>query len=264
MFKTLFLSAVFTTLTLPLLLTSTAVAASSDAPSTIAKPQGSSDKLNVDLLKQKFSTSLGMTVIEVIKTPMPGIASVLTEQGLFYVTFDGNFLIHGKVYGLENGVVDLTESTLAEIRLNGLKAFKDDMIVYKAENEKYVITVFTDITCGYCRKMHGEMKGYNDRGITVQYLAFPRGGLIDKAGNASQGFKDLRSVWCSDDAPKALTDAKLGKGVAYRICESNVEAEYEFGRQIGVTGTPAIILSDGTMVPGYQPPAQLEQMLKTI
>ncbi|TYK65051.1 bifunctional protein-disulfide isomerase/oxidoreductase DsbC [Colwellia echini] len=263
MYKNLLLTAIFATLTLPLLLTKAIAAPSSGAPATIAKST-SATVLDVDLLKEKFAQSLGMSVIEVAKTPMPGIASVLTEQGLFYATFDGDFLIHGKVYGLANGVVDLTESRLAEIRLNGLNAFKDDMIVYKAKDEKYVVTVFTDITCGYCRKMHGEIDGYNERGITVRYLAFPRGGITDKSGNLSQGYKDLRSVWCSDDAPKALTDAKLGKGVTYKVCETAVEAEYEFGRQIGVSGTPAIILSDGTMIPGYQPPAQLEQALKTI
>jgi len=264
MYKTLFFSAVFTAFTLPLLISNANAQAPVDVPASLAKPANDSSVLDVDFLKAKISRSLGLTVTKVEKSPMPDIALVITDQGLFYASYNGDFLIHGKVYSLGDEVTDISEASLAKVRLEGLKTFKDDTITYKAKDEKYVVTVFTDITCGYCRKMHGEMADYNDLGITVKYLAYPRAGIKDRTGNLSQGFKDLRSVWCSDDSAAALTLAKSGSSIANRICETPIEAQYDFGRQIGVNGTPAIILSNGTMIPGYQPAAQLEKLLKTI
>jgi thiol:disulfide interchange protein DsbC len=264
MYKTLFFSAVFATLTLPLFLQSAKAAAPVNVPATLAKTASDPSVLDADFLKTKINSSLGLTVVKVEKTAVPGIALLVTNQGLFYASYNGDFFIQGKVYSLGDTVTDIGEESLAKLRLSGLKNFEDDMIVYKAENEKYVVSVFTDITCGYCRKMHKEMADYNARGITFRYLAYPRSGVNDQKGNLSQGFKDLRSVWCSDDTANALTKAKSGSGIAYRICEAPIEAQFNFGRQIGVTGTPAIVLSNGMMIPGYQPPEKLEEILKNI
>jgi thiol:disulfide interchange protein DsbC len=264
MYKTLFFSAVLTTLTLPLFLQSANAATSVNVPAALGKPSSNDTVLNVELLKEKFSKNLGMKVDKIEATPIPGIALVVTEQGIFYASYNGDFLIHGKVYSLGDTVINLTENSLAEVRLKGIETFKDDTIVYKAKNEKYVVNVFTDITCGYCRKMHEQMDDYNARGITFRYLAYPRSGIKDQIGNYSKGFKDLRSVWCNEDSALALTKAKSGSGIANRVCESPIEAQFNFGRKVGVSGTPAIILSNGTMIPGYQPPEQLEALLKTI
>lgn len=233
-------------------------------PSALAKPVTDNTELNVELLKEKINRSLGLTVIKVEKTPVPDIALLVTNQGMFYASYNGEFFIQGKVYSLGNTVTDLAEKSLANMRLEGVANFEDDMIVYPAKNEKYVVSVFTDITCGYCRKMHAQMDEYNARGITFRYLAYPRSGIKDRLGNFSDGFKDLRSVWCSEDPAQALTKAKSGSSVAYRICDKPIEEQFDFGRQIGVTGTPAIILSNGDMIPGYQPPEQLENLLKTL
>lgn len=242
-----------------------AVADNSPVPDGIAKPAPiDPTQLNVDFLKAKIKAKLGLVVEKVEKTPVPGIALLITDQGLFYASYNGDFFIQGKVYSLVTEVTDLAEQSLANIRLEGMEKFKDDMIIYKAKDEKYVVTVFTDITCGYCRKMHKQMDDYNARGITFRYLAYPRSGIKDRLGNYTQGFKDLRSVWCSEDPNAAMTNAKNSKGIGYRVCDKPIEGEFDFGRQVGVNGTPAIILSNGMMVPGYQPPAQLEQLLKSL
>lgn len=262
MFKTFIISAVFATLTLPLLLQSAIAARETSASPTLAKSVSNKTVLDADFLKEKINSSIGLTVVKVEETALPGIALLVTNQGLFYASYDGEFFIQGKVYNLGATVTDIGEKSLAKVRLDGLKNFEDNMIVYKAENEKYVVSVFTDITCGYCRKMHEQMAEYNARGITFRYLAYPRAGIKDQSGNLTQGFKDLRSVWCNEDNATALTKAKSGTGIAYRICEAPIEAQFKFGRQIGVSGTPAIIFSNGMMVPGYQPPVQLEELLK--
>ena len=262
MYKTFIISAVVATLTLPLLWQGVNAAEKTNVPTTLAKPVSDKAVLDADFLKEKINSSIGLTVVKVEETALPGIALLVTNQGLFYASYDGEFFIQGKVYNLGSTVTDIGEESLAKVRLEGVKNFEDNMIVYKAENEKYVVSVFTDITCGYCRKMHEQMADYNARGITFRYLAYPRAGIKDQSGNLTQGFKDLRSVWCSEDNATALTKAKSGTGIAYRICEAPIEAQFNFGRQIGVSGTPAIILSNGMMVPGYQPPAQLEELLK--
>ena len=242
-----------------------AVANNSSVPASIAKPASlDPTQLNADLLKRKIKAKLGLTVEKVETTPVPGIALLITNQGLFYSSYNGDYFIQGKVYSLISDVTDLAEESLSKMRVSGLKEFKDDMIVFKAKDEKYVVTAFTDITCGYCRKMHKQMAEYNDRGITFRYLAYPRSGIKDRTGNYSQGYKDLRSVWCSDDPKAAMTSAKNSRTVAYRVCDKPIEGQFNFGRQVGVNGTPAIVLSNGMMVPGYQPPEQLEQLLKTL
>ena len=214
-------------------------------------------------VKAKLTQSLGFNVASIKPSKMAGMVEVLTDQGLFYASADGNFLLHGKMYGLGDTVSNLTEESLAQVRVDGMVKFTDSMIVYPAKNEKHVVTVFTDITCGYCRKMHEQMDAYNDKGITVRYLAYPRAGVKDRNGGYSQGFKDLRSIWCHEDAQSALTKAKSGSTVAARICEMPIEEEFNFGRQVGVTGTPAIILENGMMVPGYQDPDKLFTLLET-
>lgn len=222
-------------------------------------------ELNHEFLKKKIQDSLGLEVQKVQKTPVPGIALLMTSQGIFYASYNGDYFIQGKVYSVgADSVTDIGEESLAAMRLEGVEKFANDMITYPAKNEKYVVTAFTDITCGYCRKMHKQMADYNARGITFRYLAYPRSGVKDRSGNLTKGFKDLRSVWCSEDPAKAMTAAKNERGIPYRVCDKPIEAQLNFGRQVGVNGTPALVLSNGMMVPGYQPPAQLEKMLKNM
>ncbi len=215
-------------------------------------------------VKAKLTQTLGFDVASIKLSPMAGVVEVITDQGLFYASADGNFLLHGKMYGISESVSNLTEESLAQVRVDGMVKFTDAMIVYPAKNEKHVVTVFTDITCSYCRKMHEQMADYNDKGITIRYLAYPRAGVKDRAGRYSQAFKDLRSIWCHEDPQQALTKAKSGANVAARICDMPIEDEFNFGRQVGVTGTPAIMLADGMMIPGYQDPNKLLMLLETV
>ena len=197
--------------------------------------------------------NLGLEASKIIDSPMPGLKEVTTNRGIFYT--DGQFFIAGRLFDINNGMKNLTENAMNELRINGVESFKDSMIVYPAKNEKYKITVFTDTTCGYCRKLHGQMSEYNDLGITVQYLAFPRG------GSNSRSFYDIQSVWCADDQQKAMTASKNGESVKPANCSAPISAHYELGQAAGVNGTPAIVLDDGTMIPGYKPPSDLIQLL---
>jgi thiol:disulfide interchange protein DsbC len=200
-------------------------------------------------VNQAFS-EIGLNVKTVADSTVPGMLQVQTDKGLFFISENKQYLFEGNIYDLKNKKL-VNEDILKGIRKAGLKDFNDSVIEFKATNEKYVIHVFTDTSCGYCRKLHNEMADLNKAGITVRYLAFPRGGI------QSATYDELQSIWCSKDAKQALTDAKGGKAVKQASCQNNVAQQYELGQSFGISGTPALILPDGSLIPGYQPAAAL-------
>jgi thiol:disulfide interchange protein DsbC len=132
---------------------------------------------------------------------------------------------------------------------------EQESIAFGAEKPRHTITVFTDIDCGYCRKLHSEMDQYASYGIKVNYLLFPRNGIT------SPGYSKAVSVWCSKDRAEALTKAKNGEELQAENCDNPVAGHFELGQKIGVTGTPAILTADGVLMPGYLPAKQLAQRL---
>ncbi|MCW8996550.1 MAG: bifunctional protein-disulfide isomerase/oxidoreductase DsbC [Psychromonas sp.] len=199
--------------------------------------------------------ALKIQVLSVTPFAVDGLYELVTDKGIFYISKNTQFLIDGNVYDLDNKMTNLSEQSLAALRKNKLKAFAKDMIVYKAAQEKHVITVFTDTTCGYCRKLHSQMADYNKLGITVRYLAFPRSGLN------SSTYHSMASIWCADDPKLAMDDAQKGREIAFKTCKNTVKEQYELGLSFGVNGTPAIVLEDGSLKPGYVPAERLIKML---
>ncbi|WP_076540843.1 bifunctional protein-disulfide isomerase/oxidoreductase DsbC [Shewanella sp. UCD-KL21] len=216
-----------------------------------------SDIPNEAELKKQVSDTLGVNVLSIEASPIDGLYQALTDRGLLYVSPDGSKLLHGNMYDLQKGMKNLTEAALAGPRIAMLKPFEKDMLVYKAKNEKHVVTIFTDVDCGYCRKLHQQMDGYNDLGITVRYLAYPR------AGVPSPNADEMEAVWCAKDPLQAMTDAKTGRNVKAAKCDANIEGQYRLGGSFGINGTPAIVLENGVLVPGYQPPEALLNTIKT-
>ena len=198
----------------------------------------------------------GVTPDKIAPSPMEGVSEVLIGPRLMYVSNDGKYLLQGSLIDLKTRT-DIGEERRNGIRLDALNDLGEEkMIVFPAKEQKHVITVFTDIDCGYCRKLHGEMDKYNEKGITVRYLMFPRAGI----GSAS--YKKAVSVWCSKDQQDAMTRSKSGENVPNVTCDNPVKEEYELGQLIGVRGTPAIVMEDGAMLPGYVPAARLVKALE--
>lgn len=204
-------------------------------------------------VNQAFS-EIGLNVKSVADSTVPGMLQVQTDKGLFFISDNKQYLFEGNIYDLKNKKL-VNEDILKTIRKAGVKEFDDSVIEFKAPQEKYVLHVFTDTSCGYCRKLHSEMADLNKAGITIRYLAFPRGGI------QSATYDELQSIWCSKDAKQALTDAKGGKAVKQTSCQNNVAKQYELGQSFGINGTPAIVLPDGSLIPGYQPAAALVEAL---
>ena len=202
-------------------------------------------------IKQTLA-KLGVQSTEIQPSPISGMKTVLTNSGVLYVTEDGKHMIQGPLYDVSGAQPINTTNSMLMTHLNALEK---EMIVYKAANEKHVITVFTDITCGYCHKLHEQMADYNALGITVRYLAFPRQGMQSEAAD------NMKAIWCAKDRNKAFDDAMAGKGVKAASCDIDTADQYALGVQFGVSGTPAIVLSNGYVVPGYQGPQEMKAFL---
>lgn len=209
-----------------------------------------------DKVRAAIQTLVPQAKIDSIaESVLPGIYEVVLEGQIVYVSADGRYLVQGSVFDI-NTRTDVTETTRAGIRVKALKALDPaKRITYAPANPKHTVTVFTDIDCGYCRRLHNQMAEYNKLGIAVQYLFFPR------SGPGTESFTKAVSVWCADDQRKAMDNAKAGSAIEPRTCDSPVDEEYRLGQQIGVNGTPAIITADGTQVGGYVPPDQLLKRL---
>lgn len=190
-------------------------------------------------------------------SPAPGIVEVQVINGpLLYATEDGGyFFLNGDLHQVSvSGAVNLTEERRSLARKEQLAAVSlEDMVVFspKGETRDY-LSVFTDVTCFYCQKLHREVDQLNAKGVEVRYLAFPRGGIN------SDGAKKLATAWCADDQQTTLTELKAGMDLPVNDCaDSPIAAQYQLGQEMGVSGTPAIITSSGMMIPGYRPAADL-------
>lgn len=188
-------------------------------------------------------------------SPIPGISEVQVGPRLFYVTNDGRYLLQGSLIDLQTRK-DISEERRKAFRLEAVNDLgEQNMIIFPAKNPRHTITVFTDVDCTYCRKLHKEINRYNDLGITVRYLLYPR------SGADTPSYYKAVTVWCNENRQDALTRAKAGEKLKRVDCPNPVLSTIELGEEFGLQGTPAIILDDGEMVPGYVPPERLAQAL---
>lgn len=191
-------------------------------------------------------------------SPIPGVYELTRGADIAYVSADGKYAIAGDLYDIHSND-NLTESKRRNARLKLLSAVPDsDTLVFSPPSPKYTVTVFTDVDCGYCRKLHSQMSEYNRLGIRVRYLFYPR------SGPDTESWYKAEEVWCSKDRNDALTRAKRGEEIpGPKQCRgSPVARDYALGQKLNIGGTPAIVLADGELLGGYLPPAMLAQRLR--
>ena len=193
------------------------------------------------------------------ESPIAGLYQVEINNGeILYTSPSGDNFILGAMYQVEGDrFVNLSEQRKNTQRAETLKGLStNDMVVFSPKGEvKATVYAFTDIDCGYCQKLHAEMEDYNELGIEIRYLAFPR------AGVGSPTYNQMVSVWCADDRQQAMTKAKNGRTVAAKNCNNPVADHYSMGQDFGVNGTPALVLEDGTLMPGYLPAKELAKRM---
>ena len=197
----------------------------------------------------------GLKIDTIEPAPIAGFYEVVVGSHVIYVRADGRYMLQGDLIDL-NTRLSLTEPRRRAAQRAMIDSVGEDkMIVFKPEKVKHKVTVFTDIECGYCRKLHGEIEQYLDAGIEVRYLMFPR------AGVGSSAYKKAVAVWCAEDRNSALTDAKAGKSIEMKTCDNPVDQHMELAQALGLRGTPFIVLENGQVQPGYVPAKQLARLL---
>ena len=200
----------------------------------------------------------GAQVESIDTSPLPGMYTVVASGQVVYVSGDGKYLMQGSLYDLADRR-DLTSARMDDVRKTALaKMSPAKHIEFAPKDPKYHVTVFTDIDCGYCRKLHSHIAEYNKDGIAVDYLFFPRTGI------GSPSYDKAVSVWCAKDQKTALTEAKDGQDPKPAKCDNPVATEFSLGQQLGVTGTPTIIAKDGSVIGGYLTPQQMLQQLQAV
>jgi len=216
----------------------------------------SDDNAAAEKIRASLSVLLPRMVPDSIRPAgFAGLYEVTFGTRIVYITEDGRFLVQGKAIDLETRT-PVTELRQQELKQSALDSMEEqDMIIYGDDKARHTVTVFTDIDCGYCRKLHSEMEQYNKHGIRIRYLAYPRAGLQSKYA------RDTVSVWCAEDRQAAMDAAKRGEQVKAADCENPVADHYRLGQEFGISGTPALVLADGEVVPGYVPAARLAEAL---
>ena len=213
-----------------------------------------------DALKKEFQKSLSrlssdFEITDVKETPIKGIYQVTIGPDVIYMSRDGNYVLKGEILDIGNRR-NLTEDFHAQKRINLLNTIADsEYIEFSSTKTKNHIYVFTDVDCGYCRKLHRDVPELNSMGIAVRYLAYPRAGVDSIIG------EEMRNVWCAENRQKALTTSKNRQPIEVKICDAPIARHHALGRELGVTGTPAIFLENGRKLPGYIPPDELYEQI---
>ena len=213
-----------------------------------------------DALKKEFQKSLSrlssdFEISDVKETPIKGIYQVTIGPDVIYMSRDGNYVLKGEILDIGNRR-NLTEDFHAQKRINLLNTIADsEYIEFSSTKTKNHIYVFTDVDCCYCRKLHRDVPELNSMGIAVRYLAYPRAGVDSIIG------EEMRNVWCAENRQKALTTSKNRQPIEVKICDAPIARHHALGRELGVTGTPAIFLENGRKLPGYIPPDELYEQI---
>ncbi len=209
-----------------------------------------------DAIRQALAKSMPSVKVESVKpSEISGLYEVTVGGNIIYVSGDGKYLLQGHLVDVA-ARTDLTEEKLSGARKQALeKLGVDKMMVFKPKTSKYTVSIFTDIDCGYCRKLHSEIDQYMAEGITIQYLFFPR------AGKGSDSYNKAVSVWCADDRKAALTAAKKGATPPAKTCANPVDEHMQLAEAFEVKGTPMMVTEKGNIFPGYLPAKQLAEAL---
>jgi thiol:disulfide interchange protein DsbC len=194
---------------------------------------------------------------DIKRSPIDGWYMIQKGSVLAYISQDGRYLLQGDLIDLESQV-NLSEEARTDARRDLMAQIGDDeVILFKPDDVKYKVSVFTDVDCTYCRRLHSQIEQYMANGIEVRYLLYPRGGPASAAWNTSE------AVWCAKDRGEALTLAKLDREFDSAKCDASmVQQHYILGQEVGLSGTPAIVLEDGELIAGYLPPDALKMRLE--
>lgn len=198
----------------------------------------------------------GIEADDVFASEIDGWYTIRKGAIIAYISSDGRYLLQGDLIDLQESK-NLTERNRNDARVKMMSSVsQDELIVYTPETVRHSVSVFTDIDCTFCRRLHSQLDEYMDEGIEIRYFLYPRN------GPTSESWVKAQNVWCADNRNEALTLAKLDKSFPMHECDSSmIGSHYAIGQDVGLRGTPAIVLEDGTLFSGYLPPKQLSEAI---
>ena len=212
-----------------------------------------------DTLLAKLQSAVPqLPIAEIAPSKMTGLYRVKLVNGeLLFINATGDLFIAGDLYQINGSeLANLSEQSRESERAARVgRVTEREAIVFTPENKKASVTIFTDIDCGYCRKLHSEIDSYLAKGIEIRYLAYPRAGI------GSPSYQKIVTAWCAKDKQQAMTELKAGKSLETASCDNPVAGHFRLGGEIGITGTPALLLESGRLMPGYIPAERLAALL---
>ena len=208
-------------------------------------------------VRAEIARRLEVKVEDVKPSPIAGLYEIRSGAEVGYVSVDGRFYVDGDVFDMTSKA-NLTEQRRQVGRLDLMAKVSDsDAIIFSPTGTvRHTLTVFTDIDCAYCRRLHQEIGELNRLGIRVRYLMYPRN------GPDTESWRKAEAVWCSADRRDALTRAKRGETIKSGSCKTPITAHYALGQQLGIQGTPGIITDRGEYLAGYLPAASMAEYLE--
>lgn len=187
----------------------------------------------------------------IVKTPYAGLYEIVVDDKILYADESGQYLFDGSIIDVKSRT-DLTEQRRQTLFAIDFDKLPLELAVKKVKgNGHRKLAYFTDPNCGFCKRLEKELNKLND--VTLYLFMFP----------IFQGSDEIvRNVRCSKDPVKTWDDLML-KGIAPASanCKTPTDKILALGRKLKVNGTPNLIFSDGTQVPGYLSAEDLEKHL---
>lgn len=225
----------------------------------VSMPIQADDEVSAELQKVRDTVSEKFAQInpdDVFESPIDGWFTVRKGAIIAYISADSRYLLQGDLIDLETNA-NLSEKARNDARAIMMSAVSDEeVIIFTPDEVEHTVSVFTDIDCTFCRRLHAQIDQYMEQGIKIRYFLYPRN------GPTSASWAKAENVWCANDRNEALTLAKLDQEFPTHTCDASiVSTHYAIGQDVGLRGTPAIVLDDGTLFSGYLPPEKLKQAI---
>jgi len=138
------------------------------------------DATGAEKLKQALAKTMpNVETSKISSTPIEGLYEVIVGSQVVYMSVDARYMIEGDLFDLKTKK-NVSEDAKSAIRLAAINALgEENMLVYRPENVKNVITVVTDIDCPYSRRLHSEIPDYLKNDVEVRYVFMPLKGSSD-------------------------------------------------------------------------------------
>lgn len=174
--------------------------------------------------------------------------TALTDQGPIYYNEEKQvFFTKTLPMTVRNGQLSLVDLELFDYVANNIP----NTINKVAANEKIVVTMFTDFTCGWCQKVHEDIDTYLAAGISFRFVLFPRNGLEnDQVANM------MSTIVQSENPYEAMQRTFREQYIHSSSLSPIIKNNFNVGVQLGIGSTPAFVIN-GYPHEGYMTPEQI-------